>query len=272
MSDRFAMVPAAILEDDTLDTYSKMILVALRLHADREGRAFPSLATLARLSGMGKSTIVRKLSELECSGHLRRSKKRLPSGEWAQTEYELLPHPYPREEQEVVSQRDKGCPTAGQEVVSQRDKGCPTAGQGVVSQRDKGCPAASRGLSHSGTLTVPNNIREEKISKPKTFEDRLKTVFAKFWELYPKQTGRSEAFEAFRGYLFPALGEARLSERATNILGQAVLYAKSVAGTEPKYIKNPANWLRAIDPDETAVEERCVLVRSEEPEEVSAHG
>ena len=157
MSDRFAVVPAAVLEDDTLDTYSKMILVALRLHADREGRAFPSLATLARLSGMGKSTIVRKLSELECSGHLRRSKKRLPSGEWAQTEYELLPHPYPREEQEVVSQRDKGCPRAG---------------QGVVPERDKGCPAASRGLSHSGTLTVPDNIKSmeqagsTEISKP----------------------------------------------------------------------------------------------------------
>ena len=144
MSDRFAMVPAAVLEDDTLDTYSKMILVALRLHADREGRAFPSLATLARLSGMGKSTIVRKLSELECSGHLRRSKKRLPSGEWAQTEYELLPTP---------------CPAAGQGVVPERDKGCTTAGQGVVPERDKGCPAASRGLSHSGTLTVPENIK-----------------------------------------------------------------------------------------------------------------
>ena len=91
----------------------------------------------------------------------------------------------------------------------------------------------------------------------------MKTAFEEFWAVYPKRQGKKAAFEVFSG-LFPALlGPDRLNQRFQNVCGQATLYAESVRGTEPKYIKNPENWLKSIDPDEEAVVEQETWIRAE---------
>lgn len=86
---RFAIVPECVLADPRLDTYEKMLLVTLLLHAGKEGTCFPSIATIAKLSGMGRRTTFRKLRKLEELGYVSRSKKGTNCGDWLNSMYTL---------------------------------------------------------------------------------------------------------------------------------------------------------------------------------------
>lgn len=96
------------------------------------------------------------------------------------------------------------------------------------------------------------------------FQAKLDAVFDEFWEYYPKKQNRKAAKAEFSRLLFPALGRDRLNFRKQNIVAQAIRYAKENDGIEPRYIKNPDNWLASIDPEE----EVFVTVRYEREGEV----
>ena len=101
-------------------------------------------------------------------------------------------------------------------------------------------------------------------AKDPDFQERLDAVFDEFWEYYPKKQNRKAAKAEFSRLLFPALGRERLNFRKQNIIAQAIRYANENTDTEPRYIKNPDNWLASIDPEE----EVFVTVRYEREEEV----
>jgi len=49
----------------------RCVLISLRLHADREGKCFPSLRTLARQLSVNPKTILRAVKKLETKGYVK---------------------------------------------------------------------------------------------------------------------------------------------------------------------------------------------------------
>ncbi len=80
----------------------KAVLWALCSRSDKDGECYPSLTTLARDAGLGRSTLCRVLAMLEADNLVKRRKGVKPS-----TLYTL----------QLVPQRDSASPRAGLEVV-----------------------------------------------------------------------------------------------------------------------------------------------------------
>jgi DNA-binding transcriptional MocR family regulator len=68
----FVMVPRAILKDPELSDHARLTWVLLASHADGAGRAYPSIATLARLLGRSRTVVGHALTELIAAGLLTR--------------------------------------------------------------------------------------------------------------------------------------------------------------------------------------------------------
>jgi len=100
----------------TPDALSRWLLVVLADHANEDGKCWPSQATLARRTGMGRSTVNRKLEMLEKNQLIHR----ISGNSERSTMYHLL-----------VPERDK--------VVPERDK--------VVPERDTKLPSNNNTLS-----------------------------------------------------------------------------------------------------------------------------
>ena len=93
----------------TPDALSRWLLVVLADHANEDGKCWPSQATLARRTGMGRSTVNRKLEMLEANQLIHR----ISGNSERSTMYHLLVP----EQDRVVPERDK--------VVPERDTKLP---------------------------------------------------------------------------------------------------------------------------------------------------
>jgi DNA-binding transcriptional MocR family regulator len=254
---RFAKVPEEIFLDDQLDVYSKMVMVTLFLHADSSGKAFPSINTITRLSGMAKGTVARRLSQLEKLGYLKRRKRKDKAGDYDRTLYILG---------RGLSTRETTLSTEDTGVVYPVDKGCLPETPGVVYQVGTNIPIEQTN-KHTKEQKNPSSQSPVLGSKPKPIGEiragEIRAAFSEFWNLYPKRQGKKAALAEFEK-IFPAdLSAEKLNQRLSNLYGQLVQYVDSVQDTEAKYVKFPANWLRAIDPDEAATVEEEVWVRVE---------
>jgi hypothetical protein len=67
-----------------------LVLLAIADHAHEDGTgAFPALATLARKTKLGESTIRRHIQTLQATGELRRERRRRKNGTWGRPEYSI---------------------------------------------------------------------------------------------------------------------------------------------------------------------------------------
>lgn len=255
---RFAKVPEEIFLDDQLDVYSKMVMVTLFLHADSSGKAFPSINTITRLSGMAKGTVARRLSQLEKLGYLKRRKRKDKAGDYDSTLYILG---------RGLSTRETTLSTEDTGVVYPVDKGCLPETPGVVYQVGTNIPIEQ---TNKHTKEQENPSSQSLVLEPKPIGEiragEIRAAFQEFWKAYPKRQGKKAALAEFEK-IFPAdLPAEKLNQRLSNLYGQLMQYVDSVQGTEAKYVKFPANWLKSIDPDEAATIEEEVWVRVEEAE------
>lgn len=91
-SASFARVPASAVHAELSATDFK-VLLAISLHADRDGRAFPSMARVAEIIGIRRGDIPRSLKRLEECGLMRRQRVPRPKGGWQVNHYELVYEP-----------------------------------------------------------------------------------------------------------------------------------------------------------------------------------
>jgi len=240
------MIPGEIFLDESLNAKERLVLAVLYFHRNqRTGECFPSLSRIARCSSLSLKTVKRTISSLEARGRLERKNRFSSSGD-------------PDSNQYLLRGWGQADPTPGHTdptVGSHRPEGW---GQGDPLTYDLNREEEQKSLPPQSPVLEPK-------PKPRrnVHGETVKTAFEEFWAVYPKRQGKKAAFEVFSG-LFPALlGPDRLNQRFQNVCGQATLYAESVRGTEPKYIKNPENWLKSIDPDEEAVVEQETWIRAE---------
>lgn len=242
----FAMVPAALLQNEDLTANEKIVVTALLLHRNQKsGACYPGIARISRLSSLSVRTVKRVISSLEKKGIIERKRRFTCFGDYDTNEYFL----------KGWCQADTTWCQDDPRVVSEwHDGWCPVGTQtkNLNKEKEQKKPSAQ-------------SLPLEPKPKPRrnVHGETIKAAFEEFWQLYPKRQGKKAAFEVFSGLFPAALGADLLNQRLQNIGGQAVLYADSVQGTEPKYIKNPVNWLRSIDPDEEAIIEEEVWVRVE---------
>ncbi|WP_169731272.1 helix-turn-helix domain-containing protein [Aminiphilus circumscriptus] len=72
----FSRVGNAVLDDETLTAHQKSIYAALCRFADRDGRCYPSLATIAAKAGCARRSVVEGLRVLEERGYVVREPRR----------------------------------------------------------------------------------------------------------------------------------------------------------------------------------------------------
>ena len=97
------------MKAETPDALSRWLLVVLADHTNEDGKCWPSQATLAKRTGMGRSTVNRKLEMLEEAGLI----SRVSGNQTRSTVYYLLVP----ERDNLVPERDK--------VVPERDTKLP---------------------------------------------------------------------------------------------------------------------------------------------------
>jgi uncharacterized phage protein (TIGR02220 family) len=80
-----------IWEIEELSFYAKGTYCLLAKFVDKEGKCWPSLRRLEKLSNASRPTIIKAISDLNAQGLVEIEKKRTASGDWDQNKY-YLPH------------------------------------------------------------------------------------------------------------------------------------------------------------------------------------
>ncbi len=129
----------------TPDAATKLVLLKLADNANDDGECWPSLTTIARETGLGRSTVCRKLLYLGAVGAL----SKVPGHTGVSTRYKLEIKP--------GNPSLRGSPTV--RLVPPRDQPSPTVALGVVPQWDGVSatvghqPSLNHQLNHQLTIT-----------------------------------------------------------------------------------------------------------------------
>jgi hypothetical protein len=84
----FAIIPAAAANRG-LNGNDWAVLHTIALHADKNGDAYPSLTTIAKVAGVFRRSVARSIKRLERLGLLERKAERQPGARWSNTRYRI---------------------------------------------------------------------------------------------------------------------------------------------------------------------------------------
>jgi|SRR5215469_13818577 len=90
MTEHFAKVPPRVAADFTLGAQDLRVLIAICSHANGGGRAYPSLARIASLTGIARHNVCRSIGRIEKAGYLRRQRRQCGNGVWDRSTYEII--------------------------------------------------------------------------------------------------------------------------------------------------------------------------------------
>jgi hypothetical protein len=132
----YSRVPVRAAGDGALSRTALRVLVALGKFADGGGRAWPSLATLASLTGVDRRKMPGCIAELERSGYVTRTRKRDAAGDFTSNDY-------------VIQYSDGVAPPQVTPSTSRGDTRS-TSRDDTVSP-----PQGTRGVTSPGALSIP---------------------------------------------------------------------------------------------------------------------
>ena len=215
-----------------LTTPQRATLSVLVSHSDGNGLSFPGLDTIAASSGLGRSTVIRCLGQLEDMGLVSREVNP-PSP----TRYTVSLRDRPRagpshSETETVPERDRDRPAAGPEVPSEVPSEVPIE----LPRHEDG----KDGSSTESRFPPPDDLPKAngQYSYPAEFEAA--------WSEYPSRAGGNPKKAAYRHWR----ARARNGTDPTELLDGVRRYARYVqatgkAGTE--YVQQASTF---FGPDE----------------------
>ncbi len=261
LADFLVLVPILnkkILRESELykldDLYPSHIQILLLLSKNKQ----LTMSEISREIHVINSNLTPLVDKLIKLGYLKRRKRKDKAGDYDRTLYILG---------RGLSTRETTLSTEDTGVVYPVDKGCLPETPGVVYQVGTNIPIEQ---TNKHTKEQENPSSQSLVLEPKPIGEiragEIRAAFQEFWKAYPKRQGKKAALAEFEK-IFPAdLPAEKLNQRLSNLYGQLMQYVDSVQGTEAKYVKFPANWLKSIDPDEAATIEEEVWVRVEEAE------
>lgn len=189
------------------DASAKSVLIAICNYVDEVGFGFPSQGRLMEFTELSQSTVRRAIVYLEQRGFIRREERTRNGGSRTSDGFHVL----------VSSQNHP--------VTTTPHLPC----QGDTPALSPRHPRPCQGDTPL-TVTVTDNLTQ-------TERDRL---FSKFWEAYPRKSGsKPDVRKAWDAAVADGVSPESLAHAAW-------LYAQRKAedGTEERYIKTAANWLR----------------------------
>ena len=229
MSTAFAAIPERAVKDRQLGNAAFRVLAAIASYADQDGRCFPSLRRIGEDLGYSKQAIHRQVKVLIAAGYVTQQRRRSRNGSESSSHYQIL--------HQAAESGGRG---RQHEVDSRQRQVNPPS----TSEVD--APSTSEVDASNTPLNTPfNNVLP--MLPPKGNSSSPANLFILFWLLYPRKVGKGDAEKAFM---------AAIKETPPDtILAGTRRYADQVRqdGTQPKYVKYPAGWLRAkrwLDEDE----------------------
>ncbi len=196
---------------DTRDAATKLVLLKLADNANDSGLCWPSLSTICKETGLGKSTVCRKMKQLEDAGTI----VRVPGHTGTSTRYTLhLSHVGTSPTMALVPQRDRDSATTRLPPVPPRDYPCPTVG-------------------HQPSL----NHQSESSGEPSLL--CYSADFEAFWTAYPRRKRKS------KGTAWKAWTKIKprpdLQSMLTALASQSA--SEDWRSENGKFIPLPATWL-----------------------------
>jgi hypothetical protein len=219
-SHRFAKIPEHALKAN-LNLQAHRVLIAIALHADPAGWAWPSLATIDALAGTSRYNTCAAIDQLEKAGLLRRDSSK--GGRANPTHYRIVGPPA-----KTGSESD---PVV---VSGNRVQIRPPLGPKTGSELD----------CKQGLTQTPEHTRTERVSERARARARVRESFLKFKSAYPSRGDHGDPETPARREFEAAVLDRGVDPEA--IIAGAERYAAQVAiaGTEPRFVKMSANWLK----------------------------
>jgi len=203
--DHYSLVPNCLARDGELSLQAKGLYVYLRSH--REGWEM-STERIGEALGVSRDTVSKYVKELETAGYLDRDRVHDESGQFTGMAYTLNIEPLPKK-----------------------------PGNGKNPRPVKPASGDSRQHKKTNSFKKTNSLKEEQPPNPQRGNDTAPDGFDKWWETYPKKVGKGQARTAFK----KALKKIDLDALTTKTQSFSDFHEK--AGTEKRFIPNPATWL-----------------------------
>lgn len=206
----WARVPVEAAADHKLGATPLRVLIAIARHVDENGRGFPSLDSIARLTKLDRRNVPAALKKLEEQGWITRERRKDKSGDATSTAYTIS---YPK-----VSSDDMAGDMPGHDTpaITPHD---------TVSSDDM-----TPGVMSGHALTA--HLFKQPTEQPRNGGAES---FEAFWSAYPRRVGKGIARKVFARAL-KKIDAPRLIEATQR-------FAKTCQGKEPEFIPHPSTWL-----------------------------
>jgi hypothetical protein len=215
-SARFARISERAIRCRELSASDWRVLACISLHADPSGRAFPSMATIAEMTGLKRKNVPRTIVRLERFGLLGRD----PIGPNGTNVYTL-----------TIGGEVSSVVRTG--VLNGEDRGCPQpGGQGVLNGETK----VSSAVRTKQTIEQTNeHIRADD-------EETASEFFNTFWRVYPSRGAQANPKKPAREKFEAAVKRGTDPEL---LIRAAANYAEAMrrSGTAGRFIKTAEVWL-----------------------------
>lgn len=219
----YTNLPNSFIEDQELTGSEKLVMLSLyRFFNAKQHRAWPSLQTIADCARLKRAWTITTLKSLEQKGYIRTEKS---AGK--NTKYEIITRPENRPVQRIDPSNEYTPPV--QQVDGYPSSNCTP-------------PVYSVDPTNTNTNTNLQELSTNTKNAPAKKDD-FAADFEEFWKAYPKpknpdKTPTRKRYEALR----------KKGVSGEDLLKAAQGYARSMQGTDPRYIKHGATFLGSQEP------------------------
>jgi hypothetical protein len=213
---RFGRITERVIRCREMSATDWRVYACIALHADASGRAYPSMATIAEMTGLKRKNVPRTTARLERFRILTHE----PSGPNGTNVYLLT------FDEEVSSAVRTG-------VLNGEDRGCPQpGGQGVLNAEPK----------VSSTLRT-KHTKEQTNEHKGAGGDEIAGWFGTFWDIYPDRGDETNPKKAAQEKFVLAL---KRGADPSAIIRGAKNYRRVMArhqGENRRLVKQAVSWL-----------------------------
>jgi hypothetical protein len=222
MTERFARIPARAVGCRELTAADWRVLACITLHADIAGRAFPSMATIAAMTGIQRGNVPRSIGRLEQLGILRRERRARSTGDPDANLYVL----------------DFGGRAVAMElaVLSSEDRVSSAMRTGGVLKSD------AEVSSHVMTKQPIEQTHRACARDPRGEDKDASSEFETFWRIYPHRGEFSDPKKPAQRKFSAAV---KRGVDPAEIIAGAERYRASIeaSGTEGRFVAQAVTWL-----------------------------
>jgi helix-turn-helix protein len=225
MGDRYARIPSRAVSCRDLSATDWRVLACVALHADASGRAWPSMATIAKMVGIRREDVPRPIRRLEQLRLLRRE----PGSPTSSNIYVIAL------DDEAVSAEARTRVREGADRVS-------IIRGGLVSAPLRTKQPIEQQMVDTHTYRTAARSRSRACSRPAKPQNTADDDFERFWRVYPHRGAHPDPKKPAR-LKFEAAVKRGIDPAA--IIAGAERYRSHVEqqGTEPRFRPQAQTWL-----------------------------